>query len=139
MDGKPGKIRCAKPPKAPKPTKPPKAADCAKFDNFDAESVDIVECTDKRCTFACKEGFHTITADTAKCRSAGYRKIADGQETVSYQFYILTRLLYCCNSITNLRKSPFFRSDVLLTIMSGSTSGKKMKSILNHHSNAIPN
>jgi len=82
LDGKPGKIRCAKPPKAPKPTKPPKAADCAKFDNFDAESVDIVECTDKRCTFACKEGFHTITADTAKCRSAGYWKIADGQETV---------------------------------------------------------
>lgn len=80
-DSKPGKIRCAG---FPKPTKIPKdkSGDCAEFNNFDSESVDMLECTNKRCSFACKEGFHSITSESAKCKSAGYWKLADGAEQV---------------------------------------------------------
>lgn len=81
-ESKPGKIRCAG---FPKPTKIPKdkSGDCAEFNNFDSESVDMLECTNKRCSFACKEGFHSITSESAKCKSAGYWKLADGAEQVS--------------------------------------------------------
>jgi hypothetical protein len=77
---KPGKIRCAG---FPKPPKEPKDKDhCEAFTNFDAESVDVVSCDNKRCSFQCKDGFHSITSDTAKCRAAGYWKLNNGADTV---------------------------------------------------------
>jgi len=80
MDSKPGKIRCAG---FPKPPKEPKDKDhCDAFTNFDADSVDVISCDNKRCSFQCKDGFHSITSDSAKCKSAGYWKLANGSDTV---------------------------------------------------------
>lgn len=81
-DSKPGKIRCAGLPKEPKATKPPKESDCAAFENYDGNSVNVLECSDKRCTFECKEGFHSISSDTAKCKHAGFWKLSNGAERV---------------------------------------------------------
>ena len=72
---KPGKVKCAGFPKV-KATKPPKMAKCGEFDNFDADSVNV-DCSDKKCSFSCKEGFHSISAENAKCRSAGYWKLSN--------------------------------------------------------------
>lgn len=82
-DSKPGKIRCAGIPKPKKPTKAPKESDCAPFDNYDADSVEKISCDDKRCTFECKDGFHSITSANAKCKSAGYWKLSDGAQRVT--------------------------------------------------------
>jgi len=85
---KPGKIRCAG---FPKPPKEPKDKDhCEAFTNFDANSVDVVSCDNKRCSFQCKDGFHSITSDQAKCRSAGYWKLNDGADTVSSLITVVT-------------------------------------------------
>lgn len=81
QDSKPGKVRCAGIPKAPKEKKD-KSSNCAPFDAFDADSVNA-DCNDKRCSFECKEGFHSISSADAKCKSAGFWKLADGAERVT--------------------------------------------------------
>lgn len=72
-DDKPGRIRCEK-----------QKTNCGDFTNFDSDSVDVVSCDNKKCSFACKSGFHSISADGAKCRSgSGAWKVNNGASRVA--------------------------------------------------------